>query len=121
MDAFTARLGVSEGRVVDAASDVVFVLGDLEPGRFHDLVPGDYVEVAQTVDLTGIGIVRVRGTLRAPAVGTWRASLRVGGVEVAGLRGWQGRTRSVSDLGANVSAAVGPTEIAVRLTLVAAS
>ena len=121
MDAFTARLGVSEGRVTDATGDVVFVLGDLEPGWFHDLVVGDYVEVAQTADLTGIALVRARGTFRAPAAGAWRLALRVGGLEVAGLAGWPGRTRAVTDLAANVSAASGPTEVAIRLTLTAAS
>jgi hypothetical protein len=121
MDAFTARLGTSEGRVTQDDGTIVFVLGDLQAGRFHDLVPGDYVEIAQTANLTGIALVRVRGALRAPAAGSWRVSLRVGGVEVAGLAGWAGKTRSVSDLAANVSALAAPTEIAVRLTLVAAS
>lgn len=121
MDAFTARLGVSEGRVVGADGTVVFVLGDLEPGRLHDLAPGDYVELAQTADLTGGLLVRVRGVLRAPAAGSWRVSLRVGGTEVASLLGWPGRTRPVTDLAANVSGAAGPTEIAIRLTLVGTS
>jgi hypothetical protein len=121
VDAFTARLGVSEGRVVQGDGTIVFVLGDLEPGRLHDLSPGDYVELAQTADLTGVLLVRARGTLGAPAVGRWRASLRIGGTEVATLLGWPGRTRTVTDLAANVSAATGPTEVAVRLTLVAAS
>jgi hypothetical protein len=121
MDAFTARLGTSEGRVTEDSGDVVFVLGDLEPGRFHDLAAGDYVEIAQTADLTGAAFVRVRGTFRAPAVGSWRVSLRVAGVEVAGLAGWPGRTRNVTDLAGNVSGVSGATEIAVRLTLMAAS
>jgi hypothetical protein len=121
MDAFTARLGLSEGRVTQDDGTIVFVLGDLQPGRFHDLAPGDYAELAQTADLTGVALVRVRATLRAPAAGAWRASLRIGGTEVASLSGWPGLTRTVTDLAANVSALTGPTEIAVRLTLVAAS
>jgi hypothetical protein len=120
MDAFTARLGSSQGRVVDASGVAVFVLGDLDVGRFHDLVPGDYAEIAQTADLTGIAIVRVRGTLRASSQGAWRVSLRIAGADVGRLDGWPGRTRTISDLGANVAGASGPTEIAVRLTLVSA-
>jgi hypothetical protein len=120
MDAFTARLGRSEGRVERAQGDVVFALGELEPGWTADLAPGDYAEVAQTADLTGAGLVRVTGTLSAPAAGQWRVSLRIGGVEMAALGGWPGRTRPVSDLAANVSALTGPTEVAVRLTLVSA-
>ena len=118
MDAFTARLGLSQGRVTTASGDVVFVLGDLEPGRMADLAPGDYVEVVQTLDVTGVGVVAVAGTLRAPGAGKWHVGLRVAGVEVAGIDGWPGRTRNVSDLTANVSGRSGPTEIAVRLTFV---
>ena len=120
MDAFTARLGSSQGRIVDPAGAAVFVLGDVDPGRLHNLVPGDFVELAQTADLTSVALVRVRGTLRAPDLGAWRVSLRVGGVEVAHVDGWPGRTRVLSDLGANVATAAGRTEIAIRLTLVAA-
>jgi hypothetical protein len=116
MDAFTAHLGRSEGRVARAQGDVVFVLGELEPGWTADLAPGDYAEVAQTADLTGAGLARVSGTLSAPAAGHWRVSLRVGGVEMAALSGWPGRSRTVADLAANVSALTGPTEVAVRLT-----
>lgn len=120
MDAFTARLGSSEGRVVAPDGSIVFVLGDLQPKRFHTLAPGDHVEVAQTTDLTGVELVRVLGTFRAPALGRWSLGLRVGGVEVASLGGWPGRTRAVTDLSGNVSAATGPTEIAVRLTFLGA-
>jgi len=94
MDAFTARLGVSEGRVERAPGDVVFALGDL----------------------TGVAVVRVTGTLRAPPAGRWRVSLRIGGFDAAALNGWPGRTRAISDLAANVSGASSPTELAVRLS-----
>ena len=83
MDAFTARLGVSEGRVERAPGDVVFALGDLTPGWTADFAAGDYVEVAQTADLTGVAVVRVTGTLRAPPAGRWRVSLRIGGFDAA--------------------------------------
>jgi hypothetical protein len=120
MDAFTARLGVSEGRIERAPGDVVFALGDLTPGWTADLAAGDYVEAAQTADLTGVAVVRVTGTLHAPAAGRWRVSLRVGGFDAATLDGWPGRTRAIADLAANVSAAAGPTEVAVRLSFLGA-
>jgi hypothetical protein len=121
MDAFTSRLGTSQGRVQRADSEVVCVLGDLEPGRFHHLRAGDFVELAQIIDVAGVALVRVRGALRAPAEGRWRVSLRVGGVEVAALDGRPGNTRTVSDLAASVATLSGPTEIAIRLTLVEAA
>ena len=120
MDAFTSRLGVSEGRVERAPGDVVFSLGDLVPGWAADLVAGDFAEVAQTTDLTVIALVRVTGTLRAPASGRWRVSLRIGGFDVASLDGWPGRARPISDLAANVTKISGATEVAVRLSFLGA-
>jgi hypothetical protein len=116
MDAFTARLGVSEGRIERVPGDVVFALGDVVAGWTAGVAAGDFVEVAQTADLTGVAVVRVTGTLRAPAAGRWRASLRVGGFDVAVLDAWAGRSRPISDLAANVSGLSGHAEIAVRLS-----
>ena len=63
--AFNARLGTSQGRLEAAAADgtpapsgdYVFVLGDAEAGRFHELASGDHVEVRQAVDLTDADFV----------------------------------------------------------------
>ena len=118
MDAFSARLGRSQGRVERAPDDVVFVLGDVEPGRTAALTPGDYVEAAQVADLTGPGLVRATGSLRAPPAGRWRVTLRIDGKDLAGLDAWPGRTRDVSDLAAHVAGSSGPAEVCVRLTFV---
>ena len=40
MDAFTARLGVSEGRMVDAAGDVVFVPVKASAGLLDKILAG---------------------------------------------------------------------------------
>ena len=125
LTAFTSRLGISQGRLPSSASPdgtCVFVLGDLEPGRFADLAPGDHVEVSQVTDLTGVALVRVWLQLRAPdAVPTglaWEVSLVVDGIKRASARGWPGRTRTLTDLAANTSKLVGMDTVAVRLELV---
>jgi hypothetical protein len=118
VDAFTARLGTTQGRVERASGDVVFVLGDVEPGRTAALTPGDYVEAAQVADLTGASLLRAAGALRAPFVGHWRLSLRLDGQEVAAVDAWPGRTRAISDLAANVAGRKGPTDVSLRLTFV---
>src|SRR5690606_15988262 len=89
--ALDPRLGVSQGRNTAAADgapappgDYVFLLGDAEPGRFHELASGDHVEVRQEVDLTDADFVRAQRRLRGPASTPpgwrWVASIRVGGV-----------------------------------------
>src|SRR5690606_37321175 len=73
--AFDARLGASQGRLEAAAlegapapsGDYVFVLGDAEAGRLHELASGDHVEVRQEVDLTDADFVRAQLRLRVPA------------------------------------------------------
>ena len=61
LTAFTSRLGSSQGRLPSGTAPdgrFVFVLGDLEPGHVAELAPGDYVEVSEVTDLTGV-LVRV--------------------------------------------------------------
>jgi hypothetical protein len=123
LDAFTSRLGEGQGRVVLPTGEVRFVLGDAEPGCRFELVPGDRVEVSQSVDLTGIALLRVVGEFRAPAAMppglVWEASVVVDGQKLARLRCELGRTRLVRDLAANVSKLGGPHVVGVRLELVA--
>ncbi len=122
LDAFCRNLGVTQGRVEVAPGELRFVLGELEPGRLFDLATGDFAEVVQTTDLTGITLVRVRLTLRAPAGipagSAWEASIVVDGAKLARIACESGRTRAITDLAANVSKLTGAHEVGVRLELV---
>jgi hypothetical protein len=129
LDAFKCRLGLGQGRVQPAtlattAGAWAFVLGDNQPGRRFELTPGDYAEVFQDTDLTGFALVRAQFTLRVPArmpAGlAWQASLTIDGVKHAVVEGRTGRTRSVTDLTANVSKLSGVHRVGVRLELVGA-
>jgi len=127
--AFDARLGESQGRLEAAAvdgapapsGDYVFVLGDAEAGRFHELASGDHVEVRQEVDLTDADLVRAQLRLRVPASAPpgwrWVASIRVGGNPLAQATCAPGRERVLTDMAANVSKLAGLHEVAVRLAL----
>ncbi len=123
LDAFTSRLGEGQGRVVLLSGEVRFVLGELEAGRSCKLVAGDHVEVTQSLDLTGLTLVRVVGEFRAPATMppglVWEASVVVDGQKRARLRCEAGRLRAVRDLAANVSKLSGLHQVGVRLELVA--
>lgn len=119
LDAFTARLGLDSGRV-EQEGRVLFVLGSLSPEHVHDLEVGDYAEIVQRADLTLVDLVRVRATLRLPAMPAdrvWALAIHIDGAARASIRGWPGRTREITDLAASVSALRGEHEVAVRLTL----
>ena len=122
LDAFRARLGVDQGRVViDGAT--AFVLGARTPGRTHALVAGDYAEIVQRIDLTDADLVRVTTTCAMPAVpGTlrWSLTVRVDGAVLAQRVLPSGRAVDVRDLAANVATVTGEHDVAVRLELVAA-
>lgn len=126
LTAFTSRLGVGQGRLLavpgsESESDHVFVLGERERGRLFNLVPGDRAEVTQTVDLTGVVLVRAALSLDVPEsvpMGlAWEASLVIDGVNFATARGRRGRQRALTDLAANVSKANGVHTVGVRLEL----
>jgi len=124
LDAFRSRLGDGQGRIETSAGEASFVLGDLEPGRMFDLQQGDYAEVVQATDLTGVTLVRARCTLAVPAGLSanlvWEGSILVDGAKLASTTCGGGRKRELTDLAANVSKLVGVHEVAVRLTLVGA-
>lgn len=127
--AFNARLGTSQGRVdalaVDGmpapSGDYVFVLGDAEASRFHELASGDHAEVRQSVDLTAADFVRAQLRLRVPESTPpgwrWVASIRVDGNPLAQATCAAGRERVLTDLAANVSKLAGVHEVAMRLGL----
>ena len=125
LTAFTSRLGISQGRLPtkDAPDGgFVLVLGDLEPGHVAELAPGDYVEVSQITDLTGVVLARVWLRLwvpeNTPQNLAWEVSIVVDGIQRASARGRPGRIRELTDLAANTSKMAGMHTVAVRLQLV---
>ena len=129
LDAFSSRLGFSQGRInpksaVPVTGKWAFVLGEDEPGRFFNLTPGDYAQVIQDADLTGIDLVGVNLNLRVPANlpsgFIWEASIIVDGVKLARATAKPGRTRIITDLAANVSKLSEIHQIGIRLELAVA-
>lgn len=122
LDAFRSRLGGGQGRVEVGPGEVCFVLGDVEPGHMFDLREGDYAEVVQSTDLSGITLIRAACMLKVPAGlpsgFAWEASVLVDGAKLAWANCAGGRSRELTDLAANVSKLAGAHEVAVRLTLV---
>jgi hypothetical protein len=126
LDAFTSRLGLGQGRVQPRAGtgggEWAFVLGDDEAGHFFELVEGDHADVVQDTDLTGIDFVRAYLALRVPAnlpaTLAWEASIIVDGAKLAAFTAKPGRTRTFTDLAANVSKLSGMHQVGVRLELV---
>lgn len=133
LTAFDCRLGVGQGRLprealapgadpAPGSGDFVFVLGDAEHGRRYDLDQGDYAEVTQPVDVTDADLVRASLHLRVPddvpPGMSWEVSLVVDGVKQAQARCHPGRTRTITDLAANVSKLAGVHLVGVRLQLV---
>ncbi len=120
-DAFSARLGASQGRIEGEEGNFVFVLGDLQPGYLADFEPGDRAEVVQDVNLSGADLVRAKLALSIPAdmpAGLyWEASILIDGVKQASAVGRAGRTRAIADLAANISKRSGVQAVAVRLQL----
>ena len=127
--AYNGRLRKSQGRLEAAAADgtpapsgdYVFVLGDAEAGRFHELTNDDHVEVRQAVDLTDADFVRAQLRLRVPestpAGWRWVVSIRVDGSPLTQATCAPGRERLLTDLAANVSKLAGVRDVAIRLAL----
>lgn len=127
LDAFTSRLGLGHGRIRPASlpagsGEYAFVLGEDEPGRLFELAVGDHAEVVQDTDLTDVDLVRAHLGLRVPAsvpAGfAWEASIVVDGTKRATATAKPGRSRTLTDLAANVSKLSGVHQVGVRLELV---
>jgi hypothetical protein len=121
LDAFSAQLGETQGRVRRASGEHVFVLGAELGRRAAELSPGDFAEVWQEVDVTDIDLVRVWLQLRVPddvPPGlAWVAAITVDDRVVARATARPGETRDLTDLVGNVSKLVGTHRIGVRLEL----
>ena len=121
LDAFSAHLGLDQGRLEGNGGRAVFVLGSLTPGRVFELGVGDYAEVVQEADLTNVDLIRVDATVttaNAPAGLAWELAIRVDGAARSARRLRNATGVRVRDLAANVAGLVGPHEVAVRLELV---
>ncbi len=123
---FNCHLGEGQGRIQPqnakpASGQYVFVLGDDQPGRFYDITHGDYAEIVQDVDLTEIDLLRVHLQLRVPdslpAGFTWEVAIIVDGEKQAQATCKPGRTRTLTDLAANVSKVQGIHSVGIRLEL----
>jgi hypothetical protein len=117
LDAFRENLGATQGRIEVAPGEFRFVLGDMEPGRLFELVAGDFAEVVQASDLTGVTLIRARFTLSVPPGPPWEASIVVDGTKMSRTTCEPGRTRVVTDMAANVSKLTGMHEVGMRLEL----
>jgi len=120
LDAFSARLGIDDGRV-QRGDGAVFVLGSLTPGRVHDLDVGDYAEVTQDADLTNVDLIRIDATVTTPATAlglAWELAIWIDGIAVTRRRLRSAIGLRVRDLAANVAGASGVRTIALRLELV---
>jgi hypothetical protein len=129
LDAFNNRLGLGQGRIPllgssDSDDQYTFILGEDEPGRWFELTPGDHAEVVQDTDLTGVDLIRASLKLRVPgslSAGLfWEVSIIVDGIKLAHATPNSGRTRTLTDLAANVSKLAGTHQVGVRLELLEA-
>lgn len=127
-DSFTSHFGTYQGRLRPAGftpvGEVAFVLGSDVPGIMALLEIGDFVEVSQTGDLTGVKYLRFtmrgRPPTSLPPGAAWQLSLWVAGLRRATTLILPGRTRDHADLAANVSHLPGNQAVALRLEVVAA-
>jgi len=123
---FELRLGTGQGRIrpahgAPASGSYAFVLGDDDELRLAKFAAGDYAQVVQDVDLTGLDFVRAVLGFRAPAeapTGTeWRVAMVIDGAELVSARCRAGRSRTLTDLVGNGSKLSGVHTIGVRLAL----
>lgn len=125
---FDLDFGTTQGRIaptgwVPPSGDYAFCLGSDIAGAVYRLAADDYIEVSQgSEDFAGVTFlrtkVRLRGPSSMPATTSWRLGLYLDGVELTGREIPVGRTRDLVDIAGDIAdLAVGPHEIAFRLTL----
>ena len=123
---FQRDLGQTQGRIEPTGFSPVegthtFVLGSDVPGVFGRFLPGDFVEVAQTVDVTGMNFVRFAAGLRGPRVaptrGAWRFAVLLDGTEQYGEPLPIGSLQTRFDRVIDVSGGSGSLELSFRLEL----
>ncbi len=121
LNAFNARLGMSQGHMQDDDANV-FVLGDDNPGYFHEIEPGDHADVVQETDLTDVDFIRAEVAFRVPEGSLpsdyfWTVAIVLDGTTYCRATCLPGRERRITDLAANVSKMTGMHWVGVRLEL----
>lgn len=115
------QLRVLDPQDFEQTDDAAFVLGSDVAGWIEELEPGDFVEVARSVDLTGYNfitaLVNARAPATAPTSGTWRASLKINGTVQTTEELRAGRTRRTIEMRAHVSKITGSQTVSFRLEL----
>ena len=124
LTAWTAALGTSQGCVeptnvpaFDGAR--VFVLGDDRPGVTRRLAVGDFIEVEQLGDVTGVRFVRWRAHVRAaelmPGDLAWALRLTLDGAPL--VEHVLYREVDLLDVAVPIGAATGDHRVSARLVL----
>ena len=124
---FESNIGVSQGRIQPTGEqpiegDYSFVLGD-EREVLAELDDGDSVTLEQSLDVTGIGLVRFGSiTIAEPADAEgeslrWEISIELDASPVKTVRGRPGRSHTFEDLALDVHALNGVHTIGLTLAL----
>ncbi len=98
---FDEQRGVRSGRVVGADGTVTFVLGAVEAAQLAYLAPGDYTEVSQVVDLTGIDLVGADMASVGRTVATYHAP--AGWADDVDALAWWALTRGASRIPSRIA------------------
>ena len=97
------------------------MLGDEQPGEFHEIKIGDFAEVVQETDLTGVSLVRLSGNIHIPESTPpdlkWVVSITIDDIPYSRLTCLPGHSREIGDMAANVSKLTGIHRVGVRLIL----
>lgn len=121
---FDFAAGSSQGRLAPPANatpfdgDAMFVLGSDLEGVIERIGVGDFVEVDQVGDVTGVTIARVKARVRVPLLAgdlVWRLSVTLDGAAVYSTNLY--RDLDALDLGIPIGALTGNHRLGVRLEL----
>ena len=110
---FQIPLGETAGKVPGGVSgDYCLTLGEIEEGMLDDLAPGDYIQYAQDIDVTGVDYIRfwISGVLPKG----WELRFMIDGAPEREIQ-WAISDGVFGPLFVNVSALAGMHALAFRL------